>query len=99
MPESVDDTLVVEILKELRKEQRDQRTLLLQTSEAVRKLHQYTEENLLAIRRELLNIEERMKAHKDDLELMLKSELLGSLVHFQTKIENYVDQRLSEKAD
>jgi len=40
-----------------------------------------------------------MKAHKDDLELMLKSELLGALTHFQTKMETYVDRRLTEKAD
>jgi hypothetical protein len=90
---------MLEILKEIRKEQHNHRTLLLQTSEAVRKLHQYTEESLLAIKRELLNIEERMKAHRDDLELMLKSELLGSLTHFQTKIEQYVEQRLTEKTE
>ena len=99
MAKSVDSTLMLEILKEIRKEQNSQRTLLLQTSAAVRNLHQYTEENLLAIKRELLNFEERMKAHKDDLELMLKSELLGSMAHFQTKIENYVEQRLAEKAE
>ena len=40
-----------------------------------------------------------MKAHRDDLELMLKSELLGSLTHFQTKIEQCVEQRLAEKAE
>jgi hypothetical protein len=54
---------------------------------------------LLGVERKLLNLEERMKAHKDDMELMLKSELLGSLTSFQTKIENYVEQRLAEKTE
>ena len=99
MAENADNTLMLEILKDIRKEQRDHRTLLLQTSEAVRRHHQYTQENFIAIKREFLNVEERMKAHKDDMELMLKSELLGALTHFQTKIENYVEQRLAEKAE
>jgi hypothetical protein len=30
---------------------------------------------------------------------MIKSELLGALTHFQTKIENYVEQRLAERAE
>ena len=98
MAESV-DTLMLEILKDIRKEQNNHRTLLLQTVDAVRRLQQYTEESLLTVKREFLNIEERMKAHKDDLELMLKSGLLGAMTHFQTRIENYVEQRLAEKAE
>jgi hypothetical protein len=99
MAESVDNTLMLEILKDIRKEQNNQRTLLLQTVDALRRLQHFTEESLLTVKREFLNIEERMKAHKDDLELMLKSELLGAMTHFQTRIENYVEQRLAEKAE
>jgi hypothetical protein len=40
-----------------------------------------------------------MKAHRDDLEMMLKAEVLGALTHFQNKIEIYVDQRLAETAE
>ncbi len=92
MSESADDTLMLEILKDIRKEQNSQRTLLLQTVDAVRRLQNYTEERFL-------DMEKRMKAHKDDLELMLKSELLGLMTHFQTKIENYVEKRLAERAE
>jgi len=53
MAEAADNALMIEVLQEIRKEQRDQRALLVQIAEAVRKLHQYTEESLLAIRREL----------------------------------------------
>ncbi|MFZ1102943.1 MAG: hypothetical protein WAN86_08920 [Hyphomicrobiaceae bacterium] len=99
MAESADNTLMLEILKDIRKEQNNQRTLLLLTVDAVRRLQQYTEEKFLHIDGKFLHIEERMKAHKDDLELMLKSELLGAMTQFQTRIENYVEQRLAEKAE
>jgi hypothetical protein len=92
MAESADNTLMLEILKDIRNEQNNQRTLLLLTVDAVRRLQQYTEERFL-------DIEKRMKVHKDDLELMLKSALLGAMAHFQTRIENYVEQRLAEKAE
>lgn len=43
-------------------------------------------------------IERRVAEQRDDLELMLKSELGGSLAHMQTRIENYlqpIEDRLS----
>jgi hypothetical protein len=95
MAETVDNSLLLEILKEIRKEQRDQRTLLLLTSEHVRKLDQLTETRLLAIERKILNVEERISGLKDDLELMLKSELLGSLGNFETRIESLIESRLA----
>lgn len=101
MAETVDNTLMIEILRDLQKQMREQRVLAVQTSEAVRKLTQYVENGFLANRREFLDVAERMKAHKDDLELMLKAELMGTLTHFQTRIETYLDERLAarEKAD
>lgn len=113
MAENVDNGLMLEILKEIRKdqleakkEQRDQRTLLLLVSERVDKLDRHVEarfhgvENrFLGIERKLLNLEERMSSLKDDLYLMVKSELMGALTNFQNKIEIYVDQRLAERSE
>jgi hypothetical protein len=79
-------------LQEVRKEQRDQRTLLLKTVDTVRTLHLYVEKRFS-------DVEERMRAHRDDLELMLRAELLRSLTGFQTRIESYVDRRLTEKGE
>jgi hypothetical protein len=84
---------------DIRKEQNNQRTLLLLTVDPVRRLQQFTEEKFLQIDGKFLHMEERMKARKDDLELTLKSKLLGAVTHFQTRIENYVEQRLAEKAE
>jgi septal ring factor EnvC (AmiA/AmiB activator) len=79
-------------LQEVRKEQRDQRTLLLKTVDAVRTLHLYAEKRFS-------DVEERLRAHRDDLGLMLRSELLRSLTSFQSRIESYVDRRLAEKPE
>jgi hypothetical protein len=92
MAENVDNSLVLEILKEIRKEQRDQRTLLLLTAERVDRLDRHFE-------RKFLSLEERMSSMKDDLAMMIKSELLGALTNFQNKIEIYVDQRLAERTE
>ena len=99
MAENVDNGLMLEILKEIRKEQRDQRTLLLLTAERVDKLDRHFEQKFLGVERKLLSLEERMSSMKDDLAMMIKSELLGALTNFQNKIEIYVDQRLAEKAE
>ena len=127
MTENVDNALMLGILKEIRKEQRDQRTLLLQLADGNRRLERSMEgrfsaadksfaalesrfaavdQNLAAINMRAGAIEARigMVDHRighltDDLELMLKSELLGALTHFQNKIEIYVDQRLAERAE
>jgi hypothetical protein len=90
--ENVDGALMIEILKEIRKEQRDHRVLLLQLTEHSRRLEQRMETQFLAVNQRLNHL-------KDDLELMVKSELLGALTNFQNKIEIYVDQRLAEKAE
>jgi hypothetical protein len=99
MAENIDNALMLEILKEIRKEQRDQRTLLLLTSERVDKLDRHIQERFLGVERKLLNLEERMSGTKDDLYPMVKSELLGALTNFQNKIEIYVEQRLAERAE
>ena len=46
-----------------------------------------------------LDMQEHMKAHKDDLEMMLKAELLGAMSNYRIRIENYVHERLSEKGE
>jgi hypothetical protein len=43
----------------------------------------------------------RIVAIRDDLELMLKSEVMGSLAHFETRMEHLISERIgsNEKAD
>jgi predicted amino acid-binding ACT domain protein len=127
MAENVDNSLTLEILKEIRKEQRDQRTLLLQLADANRRLERSMEVRFStadksfaalqsrfaavdqslgainvragAIEARIGTVDQRIGHLTDDLELMLKSELLGALTHFQNKIEIYVDQRLAERSE
>jgi hypothetical protein len=79
MTDNVDNTLLLNILREIRSEQNQHRTLLLQAGDYIRKMEQRLDGRIVALR--------------DDLELMLKSELMGSLTHFQTKIENLLASR------
>ncbi len=79
-----DDSLMLAILRELRAEMRQQRMLLLQLSEAVHRLE-----------RRFGDIERRISDTRAEIELMLKAELLGSLTHFETQM----DERIAELED
>ena len=87
MAENVDNTLLLSVLKEIRSEQNKHGELLLQTVDYMRKMEQRLDGRIVAIR--------------DDLELMLKSELMGRMAHFDTKIENLLNKRADsiEKPD
>jgi hypothetical protein len=71
------DNLVLEHLKAIRKDLADQRTLLFQSVDYMRKMEQ--------------RLDARIVATRDDLELMLKSELMGRLTHFETTIEQRLE--------
>jgi hypothetical protein len=87
MVENVDNALLLSVLEEIRSEQGKQRDLLLQTVDYMRKMEQRLDGRIVAIR--------------DDLELMLKSEVMGSLAHFETRMEHLISERIgsNEKAD
>lgn len=79
-----DDSLLLAIVRELRAEMRQQRTLLLQLSEAVHR-----------VERRFGDIERRISDTRAEIELMLKAELLGSLTHFETQM----DERIARLED
>lgn len=78
MAETIDNALLVSLLRDTRREQTGQRTLLLSAIDDLRKMEQ--------------RLDARITATRDDLELVLKSELMGSPTHFGTRI----DQRLAD---
>jgi hypothetical protein len=81
---SADDALLLSILKELRVELREHRTMLLQLVDASRR-HD----------RRFDDLERRFGDLRGELELMLKGELMGRLSHFETQI----DEKLGRLAD
>lgn len=85
MVDVVDNTLLVSLLCDIRREQGEQRSLLLNLVEYARKLDQRLDQ----VERRL---DDRIISLRDDLELMLKAELVGKLTHFETRI----DERLAE---
>jgi hypothetical protein len=79
-----DSALMLAILRELRAEAQQHRTMLLQLLDATRR-HD----------RRFSEVELRISDIRAELELMLKAELLGRLTHFETQI----DERLAQLAD
>lgn len=87
MVEQIGDGLLLNLLKEIRTEQRDQRILLLQSVEYSRR-----------IERRLDALDRRTGELRDDLELMIKAELMGRLGHFEIQIEHALG-RMSDRLD
>lgn len=78
---TADESLLLSILKEIRADIREHRTLLLQLVDANQRSNARFD-----------IIERRMGDLRPDLELMLKGELLGRRTHFETQIENRLDE-------
>jgi hypothetical protein len=70
MADSMDSALLLDLLKEVRNEMRDQRALLLESIDHARTLERHMDARLLALN-------QSVKELKDDLELVIKSELMG----------------------
>jgi hypothetical protein len=70
MTDSGDNTLVLDLLNEIRNEMRDHRALLLESIDQARTLERHVDARLLAL-------DQRVTEFKDDLELVIKSELMG----------------------
>ena len=84
MTDTVGNSLLLSVLREIRAEQNNQRTLLLQTVDYLRRMEQRLDARITAL-------EARIVALRDDLELMLKMKLMGRLAQFETRI----DERLA----
>jgi hypothetical protein len=79
-------------LRELRREVGAVRTLGMQVSEYCRRLEKRVE----LVDRRIGESNERIGALKDDLELIVKSEIMGSQTHFTTQIEELIESRLDD---
>ena len=78
MTHDVDNAQLLGVLKEVRAEMQHQRTLLLQSIDQGRSLEMHVDMQLLAI-------SQRVNEIKGELELMIKSELLGVLGDLDTR--------------
>ena len=78
------DNLMLSLLRDIRKDLADQRTLLLQSIDRTNRMENRLESKVLAF-------EQRLAHLRDDLELMIKAELMGRLTHFETTMEQRID--------
>lgn len=86
-----DNSLMLTILKELQADSRQNRTMLLQVIEILRRHERRFDD----IERRFGDVERRISDSRSDLELMLKAELLGRLTHFET----LMDERIAQLED
>jgi chromosome segregation ATPase len=83
-----DDSLMLTILKELRADMRQHRTLLLQLTDAAHRHDRRFDE----VERRFGEVERRISDTRAEIELMLKAELLGQLTHFETRMDERIAQ-------
>src|SRR5262245_12385384 len=95
--------------KALRGEVADVRTLSLHTVEYMRRMEQRLDTRISGVDARISDLDgrishldsrisgldDRIVGIRDDLEIMLKSELMGRLANFETRMENLLDQRLA----
>lgn len=78
MPESIDTARLLEALEEIRSEMREQRALLRESIDQGRSLEMQVDAHLLTV-------DQRVKELTHDLELMIKSELMGLFGDFDSR--------------
>ncbi len=90
IPESgtIDNKLLLSALRDIRRDQRETKELLVALTK-----HVFDVEKRLAKRMDDMN--ERFDETKDDLEIMLKSETLGRLTNFETRIDQKIEELLA----
>ncbi len=74
--------------------------LLLSTLRDIRRDQRETKELLVALTKHVSELEKRLARRvddvKDDLEIMIKSELMGRLTHFETRIDEKIEELLAQ---
>ena len=81
------ENLVLTLLRGIRAEIGEHRTLLLALADQGRR----TERRLDAMEHRMGEMERRITDLRDDIELMLKAELMGRFANFETRFERHID--------
>jgi hypothetical protein len=85
MVETDNGELVLRILREIRAEQAQHRTLILQSIDASRRIEQRLDARITALDLHVTGL-------RDDMELLIKSEIMGRMTNFETKFEHRLDK-------
>ena len=84
-PDAASNALMLTVLRDLRREQRENRDLLIKLAETVIR----TGAKIDALEARLI---QKMQDQRDELELIIKSEIMGRLHH----IEDIIDLKIKE---
>lgn len=85
MAETDNCELVLRSLREIRAEQSQHRTLILQSIDASRQMEQRLDARSAAL-------DLRVTGLREDLEPLFKSEIMGRMTNFETKFEHRLDK-------
>ncbi|MGO9419586.1 hypothetical protein [Roseiarcus sp.] len=83
-----DNSLMLTILREIRADTNQHRTMLLQVVDLLRRHDRRFDE----IERRFGDVERRISDTRAEIELMVKAELLGRLTHFETQMDERIAQ-------
>jgi len=93
-----DNTLMFSILKEIRADLGQQQSLLVQFVDVTKKRFEAIDRRFDAIDRRFDAMDHRLNDLTGELEPMLKSETMGRLAHFESKVDRKIaelEERLS----
>ena len=82
------ENLVLSLLRDIRREMGDVRSLVIALADQGQRL----ERRMERIERRMSDLESRMSETRDDIELMLKAELMGRMGHFETRMERQMEE-------
>jgi hypothetical protein len=88
----IDNKLLLSILRDIRREQREHLALTLSLSERLLASEKRLSQRIDDFEKRL---DQRFGELRDDLELMLKAEVLGRLTHFETRIDQKIEELLA----
>ena len=98
IPESgkIDNKLLLSMLRDIRRDQRETKELLLALTKHVFDVEKRLVKRIDDVNKRIDDMNKRFDEVKDDLEIMLKSELLGRLTNFETRIDRKIEELLTQ---
>jgi hypothetical protein len=88
----VDNRLLASILRDIRRDGRETKDLVVALTKHLFDVEKRNERRFADMDKRFSDLDQRFNELRDDLELMIKSELMGRLMHFETRIDQKIDE-------
>lgn len=91
----IDNKLLLSTLREIRRDQRETKELLIVLTKYLAEVEKRLTKRMEDVSKRIDETNKRFDEVKDDLEIVLKSELMGRLTHFETRIDEKIEELLA----